>query len=342
MTDIIKKKTVPFSLWGIDLLEYIKTVSDKVDWLANGFIADNSITMLYATDGIGKSLIGIQAALELSSGLPVFKTFDVEKKYKIIYCMAERSIKEPLKRIKSMIQDVDLAGKIDFSNFTITTEFQGRDVGNPSEAEALLNKLKEHAEVMEGIDIVFFDPLYALVKGDLKDDKAINGVFNFFRRVGNELGANVFFVHHENRGSREVGATSRTGQDFYGNKFISGLCTAVWHMVKPKDDQFKTIILNEKDSESCLLQKFSLIYDPEFNTVRADTSVSPKNRKILIEQFLKKQKDKGLSFDADELYSAIGCTLHAVTQRKQLAALVNEGLICNIAPQGHKGKYKSL
>lgn len=340
--EISKKKITPINLWGIDLIEYLKTLSDEIDWIAHGFLANNSITMLYATDGIGKSLIGIQCALEIASGLPVFKTFENRKQLKVIYVMAERSIKEPLKRIKTMIQDEDFAAKILFENFTITTEFQGRDVSSQSESDLLMTVLKKHSDFMGGVDLVFFDPLYALVKGDLKDDKAINGVFNFFRRVGHELDANVFFLHHENRGSKELGAKERTGQDFYGNKFISGLCTAVWHMVKSKDDHFTTVITNEKDSESCLLQKFTLTYTPEFNTVRADASVSPKNRKILIDQFLKKAKSDSHQFMAEELFSAIGCKLHVVNQRKTISALLKDSLLKNIAPQGFKGKYVAI
>ena len=99
MNETIKKKIAPLDLWGIDLLEYLKTLSSDVDWIADGFITDSSITMLYATDGIGKSLLGIQSALELASGLPVFKGFHVNRPYKVIYCVAERSIKEPTKRI---------------------------------------------------------------------------------------------------------------------------------------------------------------------------------------------------------------------------------------------------
>lgn len=336
------KKITPMKLHGAELLEYIKTLSDEVDWLSHGFLANNSISMLYATDGIGKSLVGIQGALELASGLPMYKTFETAKPIKVIYCVAERSIKEPLKRIKLMIQDQDLAGKVLFENFTISTELQGRDVSSPTESDKLMEILSSHARNMDGVDLVFFDPLYAMVKGDLKDDKAINAVFNFFRRVGNELDANVFFLHHENRGSKEAGASERTGQDFYGNKFISGLCTAVWHMVKAKDEQFQTIITNEKDSESCLLQKFTLTYDPEFNTVRADASVSSKNRDILIESFLGRMREKDEKFSQDELFAAIGCKLHKVNQRKTISKLVKSKLIKKISPEGHVGIYKAL
>lgn len=338
-----KKKLTPNNLWGIDLIEYLSNISDKVDWIADGFLTDASISMLYATDGIGKSLIGIQGALELASGLPMFKSFHVERPQKVIYCMAERSIKEPLKRIKSMIQDEDFSEKIKFENFVITTEFQGRDLSNITQANELMEILKGHAEIMEGVDIIFFDPLYALVRKDLKTDEAINGVFSFFRRIGSELNANVFFIHHENRGQRAPGETERIGQDYYGNKFISGLCTAVWHMMKDKGkDKFKTFILNEKDSESCLVPRLCLDYNPEFNTVRADISSSPRAKDILTNSCLTKFKEEAKEFTQEMFFSITGIQMHEASQRRFFAELIKGKRIRNLNTQGKAGLYVSL
>lgn len=340
-TDI--KKMLPQNLWGIDLIDYLSHVSDKVDWIADGFLTDASITMLYATDGIGKSLIGIQGALELASGLPMFKSFHVERPQKVIYCVAERSIKEPLKRIKTMIQDEDFCEKIKFENFTITTEFQGKDLSNLSQADALMEVLKTHIEFMGGCNIIFFDPLYALVRKDLKTDEAINGVFSFFRRIGNELGANVFFLHHENRGQRQPGETERSGQDYYGNKFISGLCTAVWHMMKDKGkDKFKTFILNEKDSESCLVPRLCLDYNPEFNTVRADISSSPKAKDILTNSCLTKFKEEKKEFTQEQFFALTTIQMHEASQRRFFAELIKSKRIANLNSQGKQGLYVAL
>jgi len=336
-----KKKMNPINLWGIDLIEFLKNISDEVEWDSHGFLLRDSINMLYATDGIGKSLIGIQMALELASGLPVFKSFHTNKPLKVIFCVAERSIKEPLKRIKTMIGDEELKD-IKFDNFTITTEFQGRDVSNPEQADTLLESLKKHSEVMGGVDLIFFDPLYALVRGDLKEDKAINGVFTFFRRIGSDLGASVFFFHHENRGIYDKKKNKRTGQDFYGNKFISGLCTAVWHLHKEEDDKFKTFLINEKDSESVLIKRIGLLFSPENMTVRADVSSSPKNRNIMIDAFLKRMVEEGKKFSLEELFKDIGCKLHESNQRKVVGELIKENRIKNIAPSGYKAIYISI
>lgn len=335
----VKSKLAPKNLWGIDLIEYLKELSDDVDWMSHGFLTESSITMLYATDGIGKSLIGIQAALELASGLPVFKAFHTDKPRQVIYCQAERSIKEPTKRIKSMIQDPEYQDKIKFGNFTLTTEFQGRDLSKESEADYLMSILNGHSDVMGGADIVFFDPLYALIRGDLNSNEAINKVFNFFRRVGNELGCSIFFLHHENRGQRELGAKERSGQDYYGSKFISGLCTGVWHMKKEKEDSFITTIANEKDSESCLVPSFKLTYDPEFNTVRANVSSSSKAKDILTQAFLASAKESGRKFTQNDFFTETQIQMHAVNQRKHFGALIKNKKIKNIATSGLEGIY---
>ena len=340
MDQEIKKKAVPACLSGFDIVQYLEELNDSVEWMAEGFFTDPSITMIYATDGIGKSVIGVQLAIELCSGFPVFKTLHTKRQYKIIYVMAERSIKEPMKRIKKMFNDPAYEGRIAFENIAITTEFQGRDLSNPKNADALMDVLRRHAADIGGCDMIIFDPLYALVKGDLKEDQAINAVFNFFRRAGTEFNCNILFFHHENRGQREPGAAKRTGQDFYGNKFISGLCTAVWHMVKDDDDQFKTFLLNEKDTESELIPKLALNYDPEYSTVCGDIHSNPKAKKLLIDAFLKKYKESDTPFTQETFFKETMISVHHVSERRIISGLIKSSDIKNIGKNGKIGLYK--
>lgn len=333
------KKLAPLSLSGFDIVNYFKELSEEVEWMADGFITDPSITMIYATDGIGKSLIGIQAALELCSGLPVFKTLHTNREFKVIYVMAERSIKEPMKRIKNMFEDPDYEGALRFENLAITTEFQGKDLSNPNNANDLLNVLRRLANEIGGCDMVMFDPLYALVKGDLKEDQPINAVFNFFRMVTAAMGVNVMFFHHENRGSRQPGDSERTGQDYYGNKFISGLCTAVWHMVKDPSDKSKTILLNEKDTETVLIPRITLNYNPQFQTVCGDINSSPKAKHIVINAFLVKYADREEGFSLDFFFKETAIHGHINSKRRILAKLAKDGRIKNLHPNGKDGLY---
>lgn len=325
-----KKKSAPLSLSGYDLVQYVSELSDEVEWMADGFITDPSITMIYATDGIGKSVIGIQTALELASGFPIFKTLSCTNAFKVIYVMAERSIKEPMKRIKNMLADPDYQGAIMFENLAVTTEFQGKDLSNPTNCVALLEVLKRHAKDIGGCDIVIFDPLYALVKGDLREDKPINAVFNFFRQASTELGCNLMFFHHENRGQKEQGATERTGQDYYGNKFISGLCTAVWHMVKEKGESNKTVLLNEKDTESALIPRITLNYNPEYNTVCGDINSSPKSKNIVIEAFLRKFFESAKPFTMEQFFEETKIHGHVNSKRRIISKLLKNKRIKNL------------
>jgi RecA-family ATPase len=339
----MNKKITPAILYGGELLEFIENLTDEVDWLAEGLLTDPSITMIYATDGIGKSLVGVQAALELASGLPVFKSFHPVKPYKVIYVMAERSIKEPMKRIKRMMAEE--AFKLTFKpeNFLITTTFQGKDLSKPEMGAILLQHVKDLADTIGGADVVFFDPLYALVRGDLKSDEAINSVFNFFRSVGSETGASIVFIHHENRGSRNEGALERTGQDFYGNKFISGLCTAVWHMVKVgKKEDMRTALVNEKDTESALPPKITLEYDPVIGTVKADINHNKKAKEIIIDAFLAKMAGSRSTFNSDDFSNATGIHVHPVSMRRLLSKLSKDGRIRNVSEVGSKAVYSAV
>lgn len=338
-----KTKVLPETLYGDDIVKFIQNMTDDVEWIADGFITEPSITMIYATDGIGKSLIGVQAALELASGLPVFKAFHTTKPLKVVYVVAERSIKEPLKRIKRMMTDQGLGEHLKLENIAITTRFQGRDLSKAENTQMLFTVLQEAAQSLGGMDIIFFDPLYALVKGDLKSDEAINSVFNFFRLVGSTTGASIVFLHHENRGTRIEGEKERSGQDFYGNKFISGLCTAVWHMIKDgSKEDMRTILVNEKDTESALSPRITLEYDPVHGTVKANISHNSKAKDAIIDAYLKKMARDSNTFNSDDFSNSTGLKLHPVSMRRLLSKIQKEGRIKNISETGTKAVYMAL
>lgn len=335
------KGLAPAYLAGRGLLEFVEGVTDEVEWIAEGLFTEPSINMIYATDGIGKSLIGVQAASELASGLPVFGVFPSSRAFKVVYVMAERSIKEPAKRIKRMLTDAGFKDRFIAENLLITTTFQGKDLSRPETAGILLEHIKQLGDEIGGIDLVFFDPLYALVRGDLKSDEAISSVFNFFRTLSTDTGASIFFIHHENRGNRNEEG-KRAGQDYYGNKFISGLCTAVWHMVKVGEkDEFKTALINEKDTESALPARVTLHFNPEVGTVKADIDHNPSARDTLIESFLKKAAKEKLEFTSDDFIAHTRLTIHPVSVRRLMGKLKQNGLIKNISSKGHKALYVS-
>jgi RecA-family ATPase len=337
-----KNRILPETLYGDNLVQEIKDLNDKTEWLAEGFMTEPSITMIYGTDGLGKSFLGIQNAAEFASGLPLFHAFPVSEPKRIIYCPAERSIKEPLKRLRDMISTDYMKDSFKPQNLCITTSFQGRDISNKAVSDLLISKLVNMSETIGGADCVYFDPLYALVKGDLKSDEAINGVFDFFRRVGNELGASVVFIHHENRGQRVDGEKERSGQDYYGNKFISGLCTSIYHMKREdKKNEMRTVLVNEKDTDRVLAPRIELEYHPELATIKADMTSSPIIKELNLKEYLNTKFNSGQTFSSEELFKSLGLSVHPVNKRKMMSGWIKEGRLKNIAPAGSKGIYSA-
>lgn len=337
-----KNHILPETLYGELLISEIEKLSDETEWLAEGFMTEPSITMIYGTDGMGKSFVGFQNAVELASGLPLLHAFPVKEPKRVIYCPAERSIKEPLKRMKDMLKTERIKDNIKPQNLCVTTSFQGRDISNKMVSDLLIAKLINMSETIGGADCVYFDPLYALVKGDLKSDEAINGVFDFFRRVGNELGASVVFIHHENRGQRVDGEKERSGQDYYGNKFISGLCTSIYHMKKEnKNEEMRTVLINEKDTDRVLAPRIELEYHPELATVKANIGSSPIIKEIKLREYLNAKQSSGTTFTSEELFSTLGINVHPVNKRKMMAGWIRLGRIKNLAINGAKGIYSA-
>jgi hypothetical protein len=328
-----------WSFGGYNLLDQVKNFTGKVEMMVEGLIAKNSLNMWYATDGIGKSIMGIQTALEQAHGLKVFGHLECYGRQNVIYVVAERHQNEPLQRIKIMHEKYGF----DFKNFHITGKFQGYNLANEKNHLVCLGILQDIANYEFGgkVDHIYFDPINALCTGDMKEDSVASTIRTFLCLVMNKFNCSVTFTHHENRGQRNKKGV-REGQDFYGNKNLSTMCTSIMHI---KSNMNGTVWVNEKDSYTCIYNPLPLIFDSEFMLSELDKEHTPITKTVQIHKFINHL------FIMNETFTRHTIEQHAkeidlkVTNHLMshiIKTLIKDKKIENLNPLGKNAKYRIL
>lgn len=328
-----------WSLGGDKLLKEVNEFTGKVEMSVEGLIAKNSLNMWYATDGIGKSIMGIQSALEQAHNLPVFGHLECYGRQNIIYVVGERHKNEPLSRIKMMNEKYNF----DYKNFHITGKFQGYNLASEKNHLICLGILQDIADHQFGgkVHNIYFDPINALCTGDLKEDTVASMIRTFISLVMNRFDCSVTFMHHENRGQRNKKGV-REGQDFYGNKNLSTMCTSIMHI---KSNLKGTIWIKEKDSHTCIYSPLPLIFDSEFMLSELDKEHTPITKTIQIHKFINHLfliKETFTRQTIEQHAKNIELTLTDHLLSHIIKSLIKNKKIENLNPPGKNAKYRIL
>jgi len=285
-------------LWSERLNQAIDTVNPVREFLIEGFLYKKSIQMIYAPDGAGKSLITLQATMQGTvSDSKVFGEFYVKEGFKTLYVQAERSVDENLERMRLMKSKTPFDSK----NFVLDTDLQGINLKNDSHADAGINHIIEVCASSFLIpDLIVLDPIYAMVRGGLKDDEGASYITDFSRRIQKYFGCSIILVHHANRGSRDVETGKRGNEDMFGSRFLSAHCTGVYKMTL-KEEGMGSVLTREKTSNENLEKKIELWYDPEsgLSWVSADKKTISKTDKLF--NFLRTCKVQQKTFNFKEM-----------------------------------------
>lgn len=320
-------------LFGEALKTDICKASEAVPMLIEGLIPKQSTTQFFAADGIGKSILILNAMAQASSGSPVFGDLELEKPIKCMFFMAERPKIEAYQRLKVMMQKID----INWDNFYLETDLQGFDLIDQNQRVSLTTQIIQRAKEFGNPDWIHIDPIYAWVSGELTGEKGASAINYLLRRTQKETEAAISYNHHSNRGVRNRETNKRESEDMYGGRFLSANCTGIFH-IKGRDDKKGSIFEQVKDSYSCLHKKIKLTYDPQFCVSYANDSEAKMQKKDKIKYFLKHYLsiDKEFSFDTfceeNQLSTAYG--------RIQLSRHLENGNIIIVNSKSRKNLHK--
>lgn len=248
-----------YTYHGSNLLEAINTVHPERKALIENLLYEKSALLLFADDGVGKSILTLQACMQATvKDAKVFGEFLVPQDNKILYFQMERHPDESFERMRYMIHTIPFNNE----NFALSVALQGINLQNEkSYATTLIKLMDVIGEIGFIPSIIVFDPIYTLAQGGLETAEACNAITNFFRTIQIQYNCTILATSHTNRGVRDKdNPSSRVGKDMYGNRFLSAFFTGSYH-IEGKPDGAGTIWTRGKNSQTNLEKKIDLMYD---------------------------------------------------------------------------------
>ncbi len=297
----------PFSqhptYFAASLEEAINTVHSERQPLIENFLYEKSALLIYADDGVGKSILCLQACLQATvKDSKVFGEFDVPHARKVLYFQMERHPDESFERIRHLKNVIPYDSK----KFALSVALQGTDLQDSHSRLKALDIVKATMKEINFIpEIIAFDPIYVMASDDLSTAPACNAITSFFRVIQIGTNASILATSHTNRGIRsEEPPYKRVGKDMYGSRFLSAFFTGSY-LIEQKSDSSGSVFTLDKNSQKNLEKKFSLNYDASCYCSWIDTD-GKYTKKDKLDNFLKTCKNFDKEFSFKEMQDVSG------------------------------------
>lgn len=320
-------------LRGEALKSAIDATKDERTPLIEGLLYEHNTIQFFADDGLGKSIILLNIALQASAGVSVFSALSVPRPLKVIYFVAERPLDEPFERIKMMATNFEP----NYDNIIFDKEIQNWDVKTPEGRANGKLRVAECANEFPGgkFDLLIIDPLYAIVSGGLSGDIETHFCNSFLRSIQNTFSCSIIYTHHTNRGVKKDKSSGRHEGDMYGSRFLSANLTGQYHVKKTDDG----VDLNcTKNTYGNLITHIPLVYDELSQTSSMSLDSDHLRTKDAVMIFLRSKFSNGSAFELDEMIRKLKVSSAYI--RKIIGPLIKSGAILNQSKNGEKGSYK--
>jgi RecA-family ATPase len=297
---------IRLALSGDELIQKMLESKDSRKAIAEGFLFENTIIMMAADPGVGKSTVATQIAIELSSGVPVLGLYAVPRPMKVLYILTERSVLEFLERAEVINKIIP----INKNTLVVTDEYKVLNLLNFEHVQVLIDCI--HRDCHKP-DIIFVDPIYPMVSGGLSKDEPASAFTKAMSLVQKETGAILYYNHHTSRPMYGQDGTKTEKDDpFYGSQWLKAHVTASYHM---KQSDLGVNLLRKKDNYKIMPKEIHLDYDAETELCSVGIDDLPALGKV--RAFIEAQKKDNKTFSFHDMQSATKlCTRYLRAQLK--------------------------
>jgi len=304
-------------LFGEELEKAIIETKQSREPLIKHLVYKNTATLLYSPDGVGKSVLALQMALQSTTTEgKVFAQYEVAQPCKTIYFQMERHIDESYERLKKMTKIADK----DYKNLVVDSSLQGLFVNNEESLIKILTRIDWivfEAFGSTNPDLIIIDPIYTLLPSGFNSDESIFYLNSFSQLIQNKYKCSVLFTHHANRGQRNYKTGKREEEDLFGSRFLRAHFSVVYSIKSETDEDdnsIGTLWKLEKSTYRNTDQEIHLTYDPDstLSFIR-HVGVDGSNKKDMIDSFLLMRKKDLKSFTIAEIIKFARCSHYYAT-----------------------------
>lgn len=231
--------------------------------LIEGLLYANSVLLVSADAGVGKSTILINALAQASVGLPVFQALYVPRPLRCYYIPFERGTDEVLERLYHIRQSIlfNPENLIIFHN----PYHASLNLYDPRDQQGLLDSIAKDCGAIPP-DVVAYDPIYQAVAGGLCNEDKVSIFIRFNVQLMATFGCATWLNHHTGKPIYNQGGSIVEKDDpYYGSSYLRNHCTGSYYLKKNAEGD-GTILLKKKDNLDTLLDKMILHYNPESYT----------------------------------------------------------------------------
>lgn len=275
----------PIYLHGRLLREEMDKPNLGQEPLIEELIYKDTITMFTARPGVGKSVVTTNLAATCSKGLKAFGFLHCERALKVSYVQLEGSRDEQISRLKMM---EDVLGKLNLHNLTWhTPDFNVEDNKTWVDLWMELDDAKKH---MEGLDVIIFDPIYAMTTKGLTNEVTCLAIKKFLDTVKYRYHVAVIVNNHSPKDTYANDGKKIKKKDPFGVTWLSANLDGSYYIDRG-EDRNTLVIEKTKSRAGSLIETLTLSFDIASFTLStiANESSTPARAKItkVLEEFFK-------------------------------------------------------
>jgi hypothetical protein len=169
-------------------------IQDEPDnYIIDGLVWENQNIILLAKEKVGKSILSLQMACALTCGESLFGEYEIPGPMTVLYIQTESTRHETIQRLRHMTHTSGESWEPDNFHLMHTPSLS---IDTDAGIEWLIHKIQKrkiHPKV------IFIDPLYMCMEGDLSDNMASRRASKNIRILNEVFGCTNIINHHEHR-----------------------------------------------------------------------------------------------------------------------------------------------
>lgn len=180
--------------------------------LIESVLYERDNTILLGREKAGKSIMALQMACALSSGSKFLGEYEVKKPVDVVYIQAEGKLANTQANFINMNKVIDADDNRMMLLYYPSIHLDAKE--DFAEINANIDSWRKP-------DVIFIDPLYMAMSGDMKDDVDSRRMIEAVRNMAEKYQATIVLVHHAHKGIRaKDGQIVEEGDDSIFGSFV--------------------------------------------------------------------------------------------------------------------------